>query len=690
MPFNCDPVGPFLTGIKKLFSLNQKIWSVIVALCVFVFLPVVPAATANDAPDYTEFSLEDLMEMNVVYGASKIKQKAKEAPASITIISREEIKTYGYRTMAEVLASLRGFYITYDRNYYYIGVRGLGEPGDLSSRILVLVDGVRTNEGSVGGVMSGNGFPVDLDLIDRIEVIRGPASSLYGTNAMLGIINVVTREGYQIDGVEVQAGISSFGGRSIRLTGGFETESGLDVLLSGTLGKVDGQDIYIEEFDYPDYNNGVFEDGDTEEWNNLFGKAIYRGLTLEMMYGWRYKRNPMAPVGVIFNNNSAKTQDTHWSLSSLYKTQLPAEIDLAAQVFYQHFKWDGEWPYDYDFEGNPLDYGDPYVDDFRGDKLTGTVDMTRRLPGNHVVALGGEYVNNMKMDMSARDLTPYYLWYDFHQSPENWGVYALTEFHFSDSALMNLAVRHDEYTTFGGSTNPRLALVLEPEEGTIFKALYGTAFRAPNGYEISAEEANGQLEYTPEEITTFELIWEQTLGKGFNATVSAYRYDYKSLDNDDPDDPDLLPEEWINDDIKSTGFEFEVVRQARKGTTGRFSYSYNKAKDRLFNPVYGDSKASPHMVKLNISQPVYGPKTRLGLEMQFNSKRQTILRGWANQHYLINLSLLNTSLADGLEVRGSVYNLLNESVAHPSTHGEYQDLIWQDGRSYRLYLTYRK
>jgi len=156
---------------------------------------------AVQAVDYTEFSLGDLMEMNVVYGASKHMQKANEAPSSISIVTREQIQAYGWRTLAEVLTSLRGFYITYDRNFQYIGVRGLGSPGDLSSRLLVLVDGIRVNEGSIGGVLMGNGFPVDIDLIEHIEVIRGPASSLYGTNAMLGIVNVITREGYQIRAV---------------------------------------------------------------------------------------------------------------------------------------------------------------------------------------------------------------------------------------------------------------------------------------------------------------------------------------------------------------------------------------------------------------------------------------------------------------------------------------------------------
>ncbi len=664
-------------------------------LIVLLFVPLWSPVQAEEVPDYTEFSLEDLMEMSVVYGASKHRQKAKEAPASVTIISRDDIRTYGYRTMAEVLNSLRGFFITYDRNYYYVGVRGLGEPGDLSSRILVLVDGIRTNEGSVGGVMTGNGFPVDIDLIERIEVIRGPASSLYGTNAVLGIINVVTREGYKMNGFEIQTGVGSYGGRQLRVTGGYETASGVDMLVSGSIGEINGQDHFIEEFNDPyyygyehpvDYNHGVFADGDGEKWNSLLAKILYKNFSFEALYGWRLKQNPMAPSNTVFNDNSAQTQDTSWSLGLGYKRELPWEIDFSTQFFYQHFKWDGEWPYDFDFEGNLLDYSDPFVDDFRGQKLTGVVDITKYLPGDHVVAVGAEYVNHKQMDMSARDQDPYYLWYDFKQSPENWGVYALTVVKLHQGLLLNLGVRHDEYTTFGGSTNPRFALVTEPREGTVFKALYGTAFRAPNGYEISAEEGLGELEYTPEEIETYELILEQEIGDDFTATLTGYRYDYRLLD-DGYDPSDLAPEEWINDEITSKGIEFEVSRKPHDGVHGRCSYSYNKTEERLFNPLIGDSRAAPHMLKLNVSAPGRAFIDRAGLEVQYNSKRMTILRNWADFYYLVNLSVLNQSLVEGLEVRAGVYNMLNQSVPHPGTMGEYQDLIWQDGRSFRLSLT---
>ena len=644
------------------------------------------------AVDYTEYSLEDLMEMNVVYGASKHLQRADEAPSSITIVTADQIKTYGYRTLAEVLASLRGFHITYDRNYHYIGVRGLGEPGDLSSRILVLVDGIRVNEGSIGGVLLGHGFPVDIDLIERIEVIRGPASSLYGTNAMLGIINVVTREGYQLDGFELQGGAESFGGRSARVTMGHETLGGVDMIFSGRWGEVTGQDHYIEEFDVPDYSDGWFRDGDRELWRSFFGKVLYGGLTLEALHSWRSKRNPMAPGWTIMNCNQAQTVDEQTAVSARFRTRLWGHTDMSAHVYYQYFASDGQWPYDFDYEGYPVDWVDLYLDTFRGKRLTAALDFSRRF-GEHVVAVGGEYQNNFQMDMRAVDDNPFYEWFDYRQTPKNWGAYALAELRLLRNLLLNLGVRHDEYTTFGSSNNPRLAIVAEPVAGTVLKALYGKAFRAPNGYEISAAEAadtRANISLIPEEITTWEVILEQDLGRGFFGTAAAFDYDYRAQrSGEDEIDPDLPYNEWVNDDVRSKGVEVEVERRDREGFEGRLSWSYVDARDRYYNPRWADPKGPRHMLKLNLQCPLQPAGNRLGVEVQYTSPRESIMREWAHEYTLCNLSLTNTSLIDGFVIQGGIYNLFDKHYAQPGTWGEYQEFIWQDGRSFRLYITDR-
>ena len=112
----------------------------------FRWLAILALAATSSAQqeqkDLSQVSLEELSNIQV-YSASKHMQSASDAPSSVTVVSYEEIQKYGYRTLAEILETVRGFYITSDRDYSYVGVRGFGRLGDSNNRILVLVDGHR-------------------------------------------------------------------------------------------------------------------------------------------------------------------------------------------------------------------------------------------------------------------------------------------------------------------------------------------------------------------------------------------------------------------------------------------------------------------------------------------------------------------------------------------------------------------
>src|SRR3984893_17325777 len=178
-----------------------------VILSLLLLLNTTPALAQNkgDTPNLLDMSLEDLMavEIDSVYGASGFTQKVTEAPASITIITSEEIQKHGYRTLADILRNVRGFYVTYDRNYSYLGVRGFGLPGEYNNSIALLADGHRLNDNIFDGALIGTEFPVDVDLIDRVEIIRGPNSSLYVASAFLAVINVITKRGRDLSKVNV-------------------------------------------------------------------------------------------------------------------------------------------------------------------------------------------------------------------------------------------------------------------------------------------------------------------------------------------------------------------------------------------------------------------------------------------------------------------------------------------------------
>src|SRR5262249_40679486 len=129
-----------------------------------------------------------------VHAASKTLTEADDAAASITVITREEIVSMGWLTLAEAVQSVRGIGLSNDRIYTYLGIRGFSPPGDLNTRVLILYDGHPMNDTWAGQGYTGRDLDVDLNEIERIEIVRGPGSALYGTGAFFAVINLVPRD----------------------------------------------------------------------------------------------------------------------------------------------------------------------------------------------------------------------------------------------------------------------------------------------------------------------------------------------------------------------------------------------------------------------------------------------------------------------------------------------------------------
>lgn len=316
-----------------------------------------PPSAATQPAEPAEPSLETLMKMEVpvVEAASRYEQKTTEAPASVTIITSDEVKKYGYRTLADVLGSAPGLDTTYDRNYSYLGVRGfsLGDFYTRNSRVLVLVDGHRINNSLTDGAAIGTDFILDVDLIDRVEVINGPGSSLYGNNAFLGVVNVITRKGRDLagHGVEVSGEAGSFDSYKGRVTYGNLFKNDLEVLLSGTLYDSAGQSSLY----YPNYdprlnpgvgsNNGVAADDDADSYKSGFGSVAFHDFSLEGGYITRGKNNPTAQFGTDFNDNRFRTTDDRGYVNLKFAHEFPEVVDVTAQVYYDRQAFNIVEPY---------------------------------------------------------------------------------------------------------------------------------------------------------------------------------------------------------------------------------------------------------------------------------------------------------------------------------------------------------
>jgi len=554
----------------------------------------------DDQQDLSNLSLEDLMKIKVhsVYSASKFLQKVTEAPASVSIITAEDIKRYGYTTLAAAIRSVRGFYVNYTRSYSDLGARGFARPGDFNTRVLLLVDGHRISDNVYSSALIGPEFHIDMDLIDRIEIIRGPSSSLYGTNAFFGVINVITKRGDDFDGVEVSASTGSQNSHQERVSYGKRFRSGFDLLLSATLADSKGNEsLFFKEFADPATNNGFAENADGQDVNQLFANLSWREFSLQGVYGDRRKHIPTASFGTDFNDPGNYTEDAHGYLDFKYNKSFGESAEFVGRLYYDHYNYHGNYIYSLEGDNGPIRAvaNDSAYGVWWGSEAT----LTARLSKRYKLTGGAEYRNNVRQDQKSYFEDPFIQFSDDERDSREWAGYVENQFRLSKNLLLNGGVRYDHSSAYGGSTNPRFALVYNPLAKTTVKFLYGQAFRAPNVYELRVrDESSVPGTLTPETIKTAEVVVEQYLGDYVRVAGSAFTYRIRNLISQIEDPQSNIPT-FINvGRIKSSGIESEIEVKSNPGLQGLFSYAYQSSRDMDTGATLSNSPA--HMVKLNL------------------------------------------------------------------------------------------
>ena len=650
-------------------------------LLVFLVLTECPLNASVKPGDLTDLSLEDLMNITV-YGASRFEQRLTDAPSSITIVTADEIKKYGYRTVADVLKSLRGFHVSYDRNYSYLGMRGFGRTGDYNSRFLLLVDGHRINENIYDSIFVGTDFILDVDLIDRIEVIRGPSSSLYGSNAFFGVINVITRKGNAVGGAEVSGEAGSFDTYKGRLTYGRKFDSGFDAVLSGSLYDSNGKGrLFFKEFDDPSTNNGIADKGDYDRNYSLFSKMSFHDFALEGAFSSRTKGIPTASFGTDFNDRRNQTVDELGYVYLKYEREFRDLFTLMARLFYNSYEYKGTYVY-----SDVLN-----KDTARGQWWGGELLLGKTLFQKHKVSIGAEYQVNAKQQQRNYDEDPFAEFLNDKRHSKKWAVYVQDEFTLTKGIIFNAGVRYDRYYSFGSTVNPRLALICEPFEKAVFKLLYGTAFRAPNAYETYYAAEAGALKSNPglkpEKIRTYEVVYEHYLGDRLRLTGTAFNYRISDLIRqvEDPADGFLVFQNI--EKIRAKGLELELEAKWGNGLQGRISYTFQEARDGETGSVPVNSPQ--HLAKLNLISPLFHGKLFAGVELQYVSKRKTLENNTSDDFFTANITLSSQKLVRGLELSASVYNLFDKRYGDPGSSEHRMDIIEQDGRVFRVKLTYK-
>lgn len=618
-------------------------------------------------------------EASVVVGASRYAQKTEEAPATVTVLTAEQIRRYGWRTLAEALRTVPGLYTSSDRLYGYVGVRGFLRGGDYNTRLLILVDGHRMNDNIYDSGFVDRTFPVDLDLIRRIEVIRGPASSSYGTNALLGVVNVITRDAGSLRGGEVAAATSSYGTLDRRLTAGGGDEGGPSWIGSYSSYNSAGQALYFPEFDDPSTNDGVAAGVDDERGYHAFAKVRSGSFTLEALKAQRAKQLAPAPWGMVFSDPQAREIDAHEALWLTWARRVGTDTDASVKVSLNRYTYTGTFPYD---------DGGVYLnrDESEGAWWGVETQVSRTTRTGHRLTAGTELRQAVRQDQSNFDLDPFTLYLSTSQEDDLWAVFVQDEYRPRKDLLINLGLRHDHYDSVGGTTNPRVAFIHEARRDTQLKLMWGQSFRAPNVFERFYADgvsylANPELE--PEETDSWELQWRRILSPATNLTVGLFRFGIDGLITqvEDPGDGSL---QFVNlDSIESRGVEVEVARRLRGARELRASYTFQRATDGTTGATLPN--APRHLGKLSWLTPVTGTGLTAGIELLAMGSRLTGDGATAGGHTVTNLTL--TGGRGDVDFTVGAYNLFDRGYADPVSDEFIQDTLVQDGRSVRVKVT---
>ncbi|MCW8933911.1 MAG: TonB-dependent receptor [Gammaproteobacteria bacterium] len=642
----------------------------------------------NNTTDITEFSLDQLLNIEV-FTASRFNQKSSEAPSKVTVINADAIRQYGYRTLKDVLNSMPGLYSTNDRNYSYLGVRGFGLAGDYNTRVLLLLDGQRVNENIYDSFGIDYEGIVNVDNISRVEFSSGPGSAIYGANAFFGVINIITKNASEVDGVTASINYASENSRTARITAANTVNNDLEVFISISQYKSDGADIYFAEFDAPDSNNGIAEQLDYEESNKLLLKLNYKDWKFETAYNDRIKGIPTASYDQAFNTPPSETTDTLGLMSLSYKTFISNESQIFSKLSYANYNYDGDFTYD-----------SPPITINKDDSIGKWWNLDLRYQTSHIdkqkITLGIEYQNNYKQYQANFDTDPFVSYLDDTRSSEVYGIYIQDEIRLSTDFIINAGIRYDRNKMDSSSSNdnkqnivnPRIAFIYSLQTATTLKLIYGTAYRNANAYELYYGEALDYLPSTnlqPEEIETYEFDIEHYFSNNLKLTTSLYTNETTNLIELNSD---------INGDIyydnigtvNAIGTDLEVEYISQSGLGLRSSYSYVETEIKSTGETLSNSPENSF--KFNLTNPIFNKKANLGVELLYLSERITPQGDTVKGYSTTNLTISSHKLYDQLELSASIYNLFDKEYADPASEEHLQNSIIQDGRNYRVKLTY--
>ena len=558
------------------------------------------------------------------------RSRSTTRPRSVTIITAQELRAMNYPTIAEAVRGVRGMYLSNDTSYDTIGVRGFSRPGDYGNRILILIDGHPANDDYIWSSYVGFDGRVDIDDIERIEIIRGPGSVLYGTSAFFGVINLVTRSREAPTHGEVAAGAMQNAVGRGRVTGYWRVEQGRRRVDERGRGARRGARLFF---------SGARQRIERAEQHGLqlvsagrgavFGERLHgerspvrrhrarcrrvqrvhreRARVVEVVHGAvvfhaRARRlSRPANTRSTFNDPNTNFTDTRGFVEARFEPQLSKDTQLFVRAHVDMYDFDDNLV-DPSPQQNPLAQG-VENDIFRG--RWGGVEARVQYSSDKLrLMAGGTGIYHFQTLQIGNTATQPVV-FDNNGNPGRNDPFAVAAAFVNADIVpvkeikISAGARFDYYSSianpqFLDAFNPRLALILKPSKSDTIKVLAGKAFRAPSVYELYyqsssqfragtqclATDTDG-CDLKPEQVYSAEVEYSHRFSPTVSGLVTAYaNYVTNLIELDNIADKNgTYANEYRNsiNPVFVLGAEAEVRREWRQGWMLSGSVSVSRA-----------------------------------------------------------------------------------------------------------------
>ncbi len=552
-----------------------------------------PGARSDEppkTPSLGQLSLEELLSIKVTV-ASKTEVDVASAPSTVTVFTREQIRSMGVLTLEELLNYVPGYQSLRDVEQGVserITVRGRSTA--LSHSVLLLVDGQRLNDLYSGGVAILN-RGIAVENIEQVEIIRGPGSALYGANAFTGVVNVKTVHG--TSSISLSAGSQ---GTRLAAVGGSTTAGGLK--LSGFV-----RSYQDDGFAYSSVQDSLGQVGpqrDPADGGDVSFTAEYKGLTLRGRHMQRHLGGFLAFGTLQDDGSSENTRQS--SISAEYARDLSGRIRVTASGSYD----DDDWRTTALFFPGGFEIAPGLVleHEYRAGPKLGTrayrggIGVQWRPGDSDVVVAGlegeraaftevgnlGNY-NPVTLEYQGKIVSfeDESTTFNVTTARKVFGVFVQEAHDFSPSLHLVAGVRVDDYNDFGTAVSPRAALVYKTPLDSFVKAIYGSAYRAPNYLELYDRNNPvdfGNPDLSAEKLDSIELAYVQRVRNRLqiSATLFSARIkDVITFGTEPPPDPanPLGAPSFANEGSQTIrGIELEAQASPVQGVDAHGSFTY--------------------------------------------------------------------------------------------------------------------